>query len=105
MRKKKLLLGRKGSIYARLRYERLPIFCFLCGQLGHLECFCPARIIHGKKELELEWDMSIKEVLRRVVVASNPWLREKGEGSRLGKLKEKLGKGSRGDGESIQGLF
>lgn len=30
MRKNKLLLGRKGSIYVRFRYERIPFFYFLC---------------------------------------------------------------------------
>ncbi|MBA0810595.1 hypothetical protein Gohar_002572 [Gossypium harknessii] len=46
IRRKKLLLGNKGYTYARFQ------------------------IVHGKKELVLEWDLSVKAVLRRAMVAT-----------------------------------
>ena len=27
--------------WANFKYERLPVFCFICGILGHSEKFCP----------------------------------------------------------------
>lgn len=34
----------KGIItWYRVTYERLPMFCFLCGVLGHGEAQCPTR--------------------------------------------------------------
>lgn len=72
MRRKKLILANKGCTYARFQYERLSIFCFLCGRLGHPERFCPAKIVHGKKELVFEWDLSIKAVPRKAMVATSP---------------------------------
>ncbi|MBA0747683.1 hypothetical protein Gogos_004578 [Gossypium gossypioides] len=35
IRRKKLLLGNKGYTYVRFQYEKLLVFCFLCGRLGH----------------------------------------------------------------------
>ncbi|MBA0626375.1 hypothetical protein Godav_004053, partial [Gossypium davidsonii] len=37
IRRKKLLLGNKGYTYARFQYEKLLVFYFLCGRLGHSE--------------------------------------------------------------------
>ncbi|MBA0735457.1 hypothetical protein Gogos_019303 [Gossypium gossypioides] len=80
MRKKKLILSNKGCIYARFQYEKLSVFCFLCGRLRHSERFYPARIVHGKTELEFEWDLSVKTIPKRVMVVTSSWLGEKGEG-------------------------
>ncbi|MBA0693261.1 hypothetical protein Goari_010755 [Gossypium aridum] len=40
MRRKKLISGSKGCTYVRFQYEKLSIFFFLYGRLGHLERFC-----------------------------------------------------------------
>ncbi|MBA0811261.1 hypothetical protein Gohar_003182 [Gossypium harknessii] len=58
--------------------------------LRHSERFCLARIVHGKK-LEFEWDLSIKVIPKRAMVASSPWLRDQGKGPHLGELKKTLG--------------
>lgn len=72
MRRKKLILGNKSCIYARFQYEKLSLFCFLCGRLGHSERFCPTRIVHGKKKLEFGYDLSVKAIPKRAIVASSP---------------------------------
>ncbi|MBA0632130.1 hypothetical protein Godav_000929, partial [Gossypium davidsonii] len=59
-RRKKIALPQRNCIYAQFQYERLLVFCFLCRRLGYSEGFCPVRIVHGTKELPLEWDFSIK---------------------------------------------
>ncbi|KAG8484978.1 hypothetical protein CXB51_021839 [Gossypium anomalum] len=41
--KKKILIVKDRVIYARFQYEKLSLFCFNCGKLGHGESFCPLR--------------------------------------------------------------
>lgn len=79
-RRKKIVLGNKGCIYVRFQYERLLMFCFLCGRLGHSERFFLERIVHGKKYLVFEWDLSIKMIPKRAMMASSCCLREEREG-------------------------
>lgn len=45
-RKKKLTLPNGTTTYVRFEYERLTLFCFLCGKLGHGESFCPLRVLN-----------------------------------------------------------
>ncbi|MBA0823681.1 hypothetical protein Goarm_020398, partial [Gossypium armourianum] len=73
------------------------------------EGFYPGRIMHAKKELSFEWDLSIKVLLRRAMVAKSFLLRQEGDNSaflrnvgaylgiNLGKNKE----GNRRNGENI----
>ncbi|PNY15691.1 hypothetical protein L195_g012392 [Trifolium pratense] len=44
-----------GVVHVFFKYERLGIFCFLCGVLGHTESFCPKRVEPGFVEGEKEW--------------------------------------------------
>ncbi|KAH1080472.1 hypothetical protein J1N35_020233 [Gossypium stocksii] len=48
-RRKKLVLSQSKQIYVNFKYEKLTLFCFLRGRLGHGKMFCPVQIIHGKK--------------------------------------------------------
>lgn len=43
-RKKIFLLGSNRIAYAQFKYEKISLFCFLCGKLGHGESFCPLRV-------------------------------------------------------------
>ncbi|MBA0847013.1 hypothetical protein Goshw_011143 [Gossypium schwendimanii] len=36
-RKKKVLVGKSMMVYARFKYEKLSLFCFICGKLGWLQ--------------------------------------------------------------------
>lgn len=44
-RKKKIVLPNGSTHYVNFAYEKLTLFCFVCGKLGHGEAFCPARIL------------------------------------------------------------
>ncbi|KAJ9173813.1 hypothetical protein P3X46_016913 [Hevea brasiliensis] len=39
-RSKKVLTEKEYGFIVHFQYERLPIFCFLCGLLGHNENYC-----------------------------------------------------------------
>lgn len=52
-RKKKLVLGNGKQIYMCFAYEKLSLFCFLCGKLGYNESFCPLRVLQEKQDLVL----------------------------------------------------
>ncbi|MBA0792610.1 hypothetical protein Gohar_017094, partial [Gossypium harknessii] len=74
-RKKKLIVVKK-EFFATFKYERLTTFYFLCGKLGHSENCCPKRMIEGRKELPLEWDISLKASPRQAATGSSIWLRD-----------------------------
>ncbi|KAK5785224.1 hypothetical protein PVK06_039787 [Gossypium arboreum] len=38
-RRKKIQIGKERIVYARFQYEKLSLFCFICGKLGHGESF------------------------------------------------------------------
>ncbi|KAL2927001.1 hypothetical protein RDABS01_000048 [Bienertia sinuspersici] len=57
---------RKGEIMRGLiKYEKLPVFCYLCGRLGHGEKYCEETV--GRR--------SFNESLR----VSTPWKANKGD--------------------------
>lgn len=42
-RRKSLTLPAGESSFVRFEYEKLTLFCFICGKLGHGESYCPIR--------------------------------------------------------------
>ncbi|MBA0644384.1 hypothetical protein Goklo_028553 [Gossypium klotzschianum] len=38
-RKKQIKMGEAVSIFAHFKYEKLSLFCFICGKLGHGESY------------------------------------------------------------------
>ncbi|KAK5838040.1 hypothetical protein PVK06_006767 [Gossypium arboreum] len=46
--------------YVRFKYERLSLFCFYCGRLGHSDSFCKAKMLLGMEIVELGWDLSLR---------------------------------------------
>ncbi|KAH1097262.1 hypothetical protein J1N35_014183 [Gossypium stocksii] len=71
--------------YANFKYEKLTLFCFLCGCLGHGENFCPLRLHIGAQEMVFGWDLSLKDQARRASTVNSIWLRDERESSRFGK--------------------
>ncbi|MBA0739311.1 hypothetical protein Gogos_012595 [Gossypium gossypioides] len=78
-RKKQLLFYGKCS-YVRFKYERLSLFYFYCGCLGHSDSFCEAKMVMGVECAELGWDLSLCAQSRRALTMNNVWLREEVEG-------------------------
>lgn len=44
-RKKRIMLPKDSISYVNFAYEKLILFCFLCGRLGQRESFCPNRVL------------------------------------------------------------
>ncbi|TYH09209.1 hypothetical protein ES288_A07G077200v1 [Gossypium darwinii] len=43
-RRKKIQVSSQNHIYVKFKYDKLTLFCFLCGCLGHSDSFCPVRL-------------------------------------------------------------
>ncbi|MFQ6644927.1 hypothetical protein Gotur_019956 [Gossypium turneri] len=74
-RKKKVLIGKSMVVYARFKYEKLSLFCFICEKLGHGESYCPVRLTIEPSKIVFGWDLSLRAVLRRRNMAVSRWLR------------------------------
>ncbi|MBA0821936.1 hypothetical protein Goarm_018762 [Gossypium armourianum] len=62
-------------VYARFKYEKLSLFCFICGKLGHGESYCPFRLQFEPSKIVFGWDLSLRAVVRCQNTAVNRWLR------------------------------
>ncbi|KAG8488043.1 hypothetical protein CXB51_018736 [Gossypium anomalum] len=80
LKKKKQMMFYGSCSYVRFKYERLSLFCFYCGRLGHSDSFYEAKIALGVEVAEMGWDLSLRAQSRRALAMTSVWLREKGEG-------------------------
>lgn len=86
LKKKKRLLFSLGNIgYVYFKYERLTLFCFFYGKLGHSDSFFNQRMALGVEVVEIDWDLSLRAQSRRIMAISSVWLRE-GERGREAKV-------------------
>ncbi|MBA0602507.1 hypothetical protein Gorai_002687 [Gossypium raimondii] len=58
-RKKKFMFSLGKCYYVDFKYERLALFCFFYGRLGHNDCFCQAKMDLGVEVAEMRWDLSL----------------------------------------------
>ncbi|KAK5802171.1 hypothetical protein PVK06_029754 [Gossypium arboreum] len=75
-RKKKIQVGGYLTVYACFKYEKLSLFCFICGKLGHGESYYPFRLKIEPSKIVYGWDLSSRTVPRRRTMVVSRWLRE-----------------------------
>lgn len=81
--RKQILFGGKRS-YVTFKYERLSLFYFYCGRLGHNDSFCKAKMNLEVEIIEMGWDLCIKAQSRRALSMNSVWLREEVDGDKRG---------------------
>ncbi|KAK5842471.1 hypothetical protein PVK06_004834 [Gossypium arboreum] len=65
--------------YVSFKYERLTLFCFFGGKLGHNDSFYQAKMSLRVEVAEFGWDMPLKAQSMRALTMSNVWLRDEDE--------------------------
>lgn len=80
LKRKKLIEFRGRKSYVFFKYERLTLFCFYCGKLGHNDSFCEAKMLIGVEVANMGWDLSTRAQSRRTLTMNSVWQREDGEG-------------------------
>lgn len=93
---KKIRQANGGSFVVNFQYEKLHIFCFICGLLGHSENFCEVRFQSGDEIVKKEWGTFLRvSDLRDTAMATSKWIRD---GS------EKMPKTNSGGSSSMKGM-
>lgn len=78
-RYKKINLAGGNSVKVIFKYERLPIFCFNCGIIGHMDRFCPKilELKDDEEELPKEWSADLRAPARKPGNGGDKrWLRD-----------------------------
>ncbi|KAH1128991.1 hypothetical protein J1N35_000369 [Gossypium stocksii] len=74
--KKKIQIGKSIIVYARFKYEKLSLFCFICGTVRHGKSYCPYHLRIDPSKIVYGWHLSLRAITRRQNVTVNKWLRE-----------------------------
>ncbi|KAG8501089.1 hypothetical protein CXB51_003168 [Gossypium anomalum] len=69
-RKKKIQIGKDMIVYAQFNYEKVSLFCFICGRLGHGESYCPYSLRIEPSKIIFGWDLSLRAVPK---IQGNIW--------------------------------
>ncbi|CAN0921873.1 hypothetical protein LINGRAHAP2_LOCUS32819 [Linum grandiflorum] len=63
--KEKLVKKPTSEVFAIFKYEKLPIFCFMCGRIDHIDRACEVRFRFPRNAvLPLLWDTSLRAPMR-----------------------------------------
>ncbi|CAN0915575.1 hypothetical protein LINGRAHAP2_LOCUS29211 [Linum grandiflorum] len=61
-RGKKIGYPGQPGFMCEFRYEKLPLFCFICGRMGHIDRLCSIRFQNGGVEPPRLWSDTIRAV-------------------------------------------
>ena len=75
-RGKRLRTPNGDGFFVSFKYERLSLFCFICGCLEHSDRFCPQLFNIPEEEITRGWGVWLKaSVCQLSGPGFNPWLR------------------------------
>ncbi|MBA0810771.1 hypothetical protein Gohar_002730 [Gossypium harknessii] len=98
-RKTQIMVASGGCTYVSFKFEKLNLFCFYYGRLGHSDSFCQIRMSKGEESFDMDWDLMICAPSRHVATMSSVWLVEDGDGEGSGSNMRQSNVGSRREGD------